>query len=263
MTGWERYDVPRLWLATRGEGTASGWSQVAAWQTLADHQATAVVALRSTRALLERAWPPEESDVASNILARLDELICVAEELAIAAATNTDALHRVVRELAEAKSEIDEVQAAWERVTSEWQPEWWDGMASRLNEDARGRMTRSDDAVERHARSFVVPQAPGGTTTASAQRATDLLPDVESGLPLPRGHPLANAGGVYHLPQATTEGWIQATPMAQPTPADPKAQTQPQTQRAIRHSRRGKADCEWEVATGVPTVIGEPPPPRR
>ena len=258
MTSWERYDVPQLWLATRGEGTATGWSQVAAWQTLADHQATAVVALRSTRTHLERAWPPEESDVAAGILARLDELITVAEELAIAAASNTDALHRVVGELAEARSELDEVQEAWERVTSEWQPEWWDGLAARLNDDARSRMARSDDAVERHARSFVVPRAPSGMV-AAAEQVAEPLPNTASGLPIPQGHPLAGAGGVYHLPAAGAEGWIQAAPMAQPTPAERHTQPQTQTQRAIQHSRLGKADCEWEVATGVPTVIGQSP----
>jgi len=248
MTGWERYDVPRLWLATRGEGTATGWSQVAAWQTLADHQATAVVALRSTRAHLERAWPPEESDVAAGILARLDELITVAEELAIAAASNTDALHRVVGELAEARSELDEVQDAWERVTSEWQPEWWDGLASRLNDDARSRMARSDDAVERHARSFVVPRAPSGMATAPEEQAAEPLPNTASGLPIPHGHPLASAGGVYRLPEPGAEGCIEAAPV--------QAE---QRKRVVQHSRLGKADCEWEVATGVPTVIGQSP----
>jgi hypothetical protein len=258
MTGWERYDVPRLWLATRGEGTATGWSQVAAWQTLADHQATAVAALRSTRAHLERAWPPEESGVAAGVLARFDELIAAAEELAAAAAANTDALHRVVGVLVEARSDLDEVQAAWERVTSEWQPEWWDGMASRLNGDARERMARSDTAVAQHARSFVIPGSPARpeppTTIAHDQVETE--PSV---LPLPPGHPLAGAGGIYHLPNGTGDGWIQANPL--PAAATQQTSTEPKKQqRAVRHSRRGKADCEWEVATGVPAVIGPRPP---
>ncbi|NUT35702.1 MAG: hypothetical protein HOV79_21820 [Hamadaea sp.] len=266
MTDWDGYDVPGLWEATRAEGSAAGWAQVAAWQTLAGHQATAVAALRTTRDHLAAAWPPSEDPVAGDLLRQLDDLIADTESLAIAAAANTEVLHRVVSELVGAKSDLDEAQSTWEQVTTDWDPEWWDGMAARLNERARERMAHSDAVVALHSRAFIACAHPAESLRADppghrpsakpADPANPALPNaepkeapVDSTLPIPAGHPLAETGGVYHLPWQGREGWIQAG-----------APPEQRTRRSIRRSRRGRVDCEWEVASGVPTVIGTPGP---
>lgn len=246
MTDWDAYDVPGLWLATRQEGAAADWAQVAAWQTLASHQATAVAALRTTRDHLAEAWPPEGDPIAESLLRQLDDLIADTESLAIAAAANTEVLHRVVSELVAAKSDLGEAQDEWEQVTTDWAPEWWDGMAARLNERARERMAHSDAAVALHARAFIA--------CGPNQRPPQVEPELEtpgedSTLPIPPGHPLAETGGVYHLPRLGQEGWIQAD-----------VQPEQKPRRPVRRSRRGRVDCEWEVAAGVPTVIGMPGP---
>ncbi|MEU8003209.1 hypothetical protein AB0B66_18790 [Catellatospora sp. NPDC049111] len=157
-TDWNSYDVPRMWDSVRNEDDPEAWKQMLGWerlgQLLADHHDR----LATLRNELVEVWDPQRSKSAGMFMQVLDRLIYVMRENAYSSASTARGLDGVLQALKAAKEKVGPLKEKWDNVTTDWVPEWWDGAADELNNEARQTMTQAESAVEDYRRRIVIPE---------------------------------------------------------------------------------------------------------
>ncbi|WP_117209916.1 hypothetical protein [Allorhizocola rhizosphaerae] len=319
---WNAYDVPRLWDMVRRDDDEAAWTQARGFENLAQLLLAHHDSLKRLRESLSNAWSPDTSPAAARFFGFLDALIDSLAEDAVAHGSTSRGVYSILTTLKTAKERVGQLKQEWDRVTTDWLPEWWDHAAENLNRRAREVMQRMDAAVGDYRQQLIVPSqyayptsigsmalpeersgyraavvrktrdAAAATGEAEAEVAATAPPPAVPGidpvmrrgpqlqgvanapqlvaavpgapvsvLPVPPGNAYAPGGGAYVLPgPGIGHGrWVYPMPPPQSTPTHHANSTMSplSTMRQHANTDRGKRTMVWQVASGVPPVIGE------
>ncbi len=329
---WHAYDIPRLYDIVRREDDEIAWQQARGFENLAQLLLSHHDSLRCQRDSLSDAWSPDTSPAAARFFPLLDELIRSMAEDAIAHASTSRGMHAILTALKTLKEQIGQLKREWDRITTDWVPEWWDHAAEDVNRRARELFQKMDATVGDYRQQLVIPslytdpdraagmaipephsapmslarrrshaQAAGGDPAIAAVPAEPTVPPPPtpghdpvlrrgpelqgvanvpqpvlaapgapiSLLPVPPGNIHLPGGGAYVLPGPGIGrgSWVYPMPPSTPAPPGPGGVGPAASPAAGGLGRAGgdaarpvKRIMVWQIACGVPPVIGEASP---
>lgn len=150
QVAWERFDVPRLHSMLREEPVEDGGmlaQQIDGFTHLAQQMESFHGRLADLRGRLEAAWDPQRSPAAARFFEAFDDLVSSVEADAFAHGTTARALDGIMLTLRSAKNDVGDMKLQWDKVTTDWRPEWWDNAAQELNGQATEVISRADKAI--------------------------------------------------------------------------------------------------------------------
>lgn len=206
---WTAFDVPRIWDILAEEDNPRGWEQIIGFRQLAELLVDHHRRMKTQHHNLSQAW---QSPAAEQMLLRVDGLCRSLLSDANCAASTAYGLHGIMTTYADARVKVAGLYQEWNRVTTDWVPEWWDRAAEELNTKAQAIMEQTDVAVGDHRTRILAPELPyedrdrpdidtdSGPGDASAGLHTPIppvpghMPYTDSGI---TGPELASSGVAY------------------------------------------------------------------
>ena len=153
---WQAYDVPRIWDIVRSENDPRGWEQINGFRQLSELLVDHYRRLLSQRLEISRAW---QSPTGEALLSRVDTFAQSLLSDANCAMTTAHALDRIMTTYARAREQVASLEQEWNRITTDWVPEWWDNAAAELNVRAQDIMSKTDKAVADYRTQIIIPRA--------------------------------------------------------------------------------------------------------
>lgn len=216
---WTAYDVPRIWDIVREEDSPRGWEQISGFRQLSQLLVDHYRRLLSQHFDLSQAW---QSPAAEAVLSRVDSFAQSLLSDANCAMTTAHALDRIMTTYADARVQVSALEQEWNRITTDWVPEWWDDAAIELNTKAQAIMEQTDAAVRDHRTNIIIPRTylesedPGTSIeTGHTSDNKERWPQAQTRVPpLPGYQPVSmpGRGGAELASMPGAPGYVPAVP---------------------------------------------------
>ncbi|MCU7730626.1 hypothetical protein ODJ79_43510 [Actinoplanes sp. KI2] len=203
-TNWGGFNTPRLWAMVEHEDDEPSRRQVSAWRTLAGSVRSQQEALKTARADLVAAWPPEQNQSSAAFVQELDILIGRLDSASADADATASGLDNIVSAIQTAKTKLKPLWEQYKDKSSDLIPHWWDKAEDGIDSQARNAMIEAERAVEDSVSLLKVPEP--------YQLRVGQIDEEDDG----SGRPVRSAAGGGH--RSTSRGIDVSVPHDPPPP---------------------------------------------
>lgn len=155
----DAFDVPRMMSILYRDHLADAWEQVAAVRLLGQALEGHYRRILAIRPKLADSWPTSHSTTAAQAQTKLDAHAKAVWQDAVCAQNTARALDGIVSALEQARAKMLPLHEDWQRVTTDFVPEQFDGRAADLNESGRQIMVELENAVRDHRTQIYWPES--------------------------------------------------------------------------------------------------------
>ncbi len=154
---WQAYDTNAIWQILKDEDSAKGFLGVTSWNTVGSHLDVQEERLRYARHALAAVWPPETNESARAFLQEIDRTLASMAETRNTACDILSGLNGMVRELADARTEVQGKLADRLEASGDLAPRFLDHAEDEIDEQVRQAMARREQAFADHASKIQPP----------------------------------------------------------------------------------------------------------
>ncbi|WP_030442508.1 hypothetical protein [Actinoplanes subtropicus] len=147
-TNWGAFNTPRLWSMVEHENDEQGRQQVTAWRTLAGSVRSQQEALKTAKADLVAAWPPDQNASSAAFVQELDVLIGRLDSASADADATASGLDNIISAIQTAKTKLQPLWEQYKDKSTDLVPHWWDKAEDGIDSQARSVMIEAERAVE-------------------------------------------------------------------------------------------------------------------